>query len=173
MILVGLEPNYLWKVKMKKVVTLLFVLCICFLIFSSLFRLFQGFKTYQTEKEESVYEKKNSLLHKETYWIKNDFIVVFGYWKIPSGKNFLEINQKYYLIQKINEEEQCFIGKFFLKKKSDKSLIFSGDRENKNSKLNLYAKINNQNYYIHIIPDFLYTQEKIQNCKEWIKIENK
>ena len=160
---------------MKKVVTIIFILLILTLVFTSITKFIKNLVLNVDEKNQQNIQSLNSIVPNKTLpkWVKNDYFIPNGFWINQSSNQNLIIGNKYFLIQTLFMKEKCFMGVFFLKKIINNDLYFSSAKKYPYSRLKQYSQL--KSYKIETIilsENNLPIFDKIQNCSEWVKIEN-
>ena len=158
---------------MKNLITIFLIILITTLVLTSVIKLIKNLN-YNNEKTYQVGERKNIETNQSIpKWIKHDYLLPNGSWVLQNLSSPLVFGKKYFLVQKILNEEKCFFGMVFLKKIQGNNLYFKIDKSYFISRLRQYSRIKSKK-----IITVVFSEEdfpvlgKIQNCNEWVKIEN-
>lgn len=103
--------------------------------------------------------------YRYSYYVYNDK------WKFKYKDDKLETGKIYYLIEQIDEINNCFLGVFYLKNISEKGIYFGSEKREVNSKLELYAKIYAKNIIKYVISENILDTElaHLEYCEKWVK----
>lgn len=100
------------------------------------------------------------------YFVYNDK------WKFKYKDDKLVTGKFYYLIEQIDEINNCFLGLFYLKNISEQGVFFGSEKKEVNSKLELYAKIYAKNIIKYVISENILDTElaNLEYCENWVKL---
>lgn len=117
--------------------------------------------------------KSNNKIKYDSKWRKNIYIVPKNQLISLISEKIFEIGNKYFIIHEILNEDRCFLGIFSLDKIQNNNLYFSYHKRNVYSRLKNYSEIKLKKIFIIISSEENFRKlENMQNCSEWVKIEN-
>ncbi len=158
---------------MKKLVTIFLIALITILVLTSIIKLIRNLN-YSNGGSHQFREAKSFETERSIpKWIKRDYLLPNGSWALKNLASHLISGKKYFLVQTILNEEKCFFGMFFLKRMHENDLYFKIDKSNFNSRLKQYSRLKSKKMITIIFSEEDFSLfGKIQNCSEWVKIEN-
>ena len=158
---------------MKNLVKIFFIILITTLIITSVIKLIKNFNFDYNEKNNHILRYSNHPTNSIPKWIKQDYILPQGTWARYNANDIFILGKKYFLIQTILNGDRCFYGMFFLKKIQNNNLVFKAEKPYSSSRLKQYSKLKSIKIATTIYSEEeLFVLGKIQNCSEWVKIEN-
>ncbi len=158
---------------MKNLITIFLIVLLTILVLTSLIKLIKNLNNSNTSDYNMIESKNVEIIQPIPKWIKNNYFLPNGSWEIQGLDRQLIPGKKYFLVQNILNVEKCFFGIVFYSKMQNNNLYFKSDKQFNISRLKQYSKIKSKKIITNVYSEKdISILGKIQNCSEWVKIEN-
>lgn len=107
------------------------------------------------------------------FWQKESLIVPSDLWKVRDLQRNLHEGDSYFVLEEVEPNRMCLLGRFKLFQLSDEKLTFRGDKLNRRSRLEQFAFAHRVPLRVSVITGSQLSEHAVLNaCSEWFHAQN-